>query len=166
MAGLLRPDWVIPDIQQLDPAFLRQREITTLLIDVDGTLKTYRSRNVDQQVIAWAEELRRAGVRLFLISNGRHSRIALIASQLGLPYIARACKPFPFACWRALKHLGGNKKSTALVGDQILTDVLAAKLAGVKSILVGFPGPNDGPWWAWLIRPLEFPLYRLTKTRK
>lgn len=40
------------------------------------------------------------------------------------------------ACARALARLGAKKSELAVVGDQIFTDVLCARLAGVTSVLV------------------------------
>ena len=35
-----------------------------------------------------------------------------------------------------MKMLGGNKNNTAMVGDQIFTDVMGANLSGMKCLMV------------------------------
>ena len=37
---------------------------------------------------------------------------------------------------KAMKHLGSNTKNTAVVGDQIFTDILGAHLMGMTGIMV------------------------------
>jgi predicted HAD superfamily phosphohydrolase YqeG len=45
--------------------------------------------------------------------------------------------------------------STALVGDQVFADVLAGRLAGLKTILVEPIHPEEEPWYTRLKRPPE-----------
>ena len=48
-----------------------------------------------------------------------------------------ACKPFPKTIKNIIKGLFMDAKSVVVVGDRPLTDILAGKLAGTKTILVG-----------------------------
>jgi ribonucleotide monophosphatase NagD (HAD superfamily) len=52
-----------------------------------------------------------------------------------LPPIARLGKPFPEIFAEAARRAGGGK--LALVGDQLGTDILGAKNAGMDAVLVG-----------------------------
>lgn len=156
--GMLRrlvPDLVIEKVEALTPPMVLSLGVAGLLLDVDCTLKPYRARAVSANVVQWAEELRRHGVALMLVSNGRKHRVLPIAEQLALPWIAPALKPFPFALWRAARKLGLQRSEVAMVGDQIFADVLAARWAGMKSILVRPISPGQEPWWSRWKRPLE-----------
>jgi len=66
-----------------------------------------------------------------------------------------AVKPLPVGCWRAARKLGLARRQTAMVGDQLFADVVAGKLAGVKTILVRPIHPEEEPWFTRLKRPLE-----------
>jgi uncharacterized protein len=99
--------------------------------------------------------LRAEGFALCLVSNGRQARIRRLAEGLGLPFIAKACKPLPFRCRRALRRLGAVRARTAMVGDQIFADVMAGRLAGLYTILVRPIHPEEEPWWTRLKRPVE-----------
>jgi hypothetical protein len=50
--------------------------------------------------------------------------------------LALVGKPFSFAFARGLRRLKMSPSETAMVGDQLFTDVLGANLAGILSILV------------------------------
>ena len=45
-------------------------------------------------------------------------------------------KPLPFGFWRALKRLGSERKNTAIVGDQIFTDIVGGNCVGLKTVLL------------------------------
>ena len=153
-------DWLVPHLRvrsvlELTPARLRALGLEAILLDVDCTLKRYRHDAVDPAVAAWLAELRASGILVCLLSNGRSGRIGRLAETLGLPFIAKACKPLPFRCKSALAKLGMAGRPVALAGDQIFADVLAGRLAGLLTILVDPIHPEDEPWWTRFKRPLE-----------
>lgn len=152
--------WLTPHLQvesvlELGAERLRALGYDALLLDVDCTLKSYRSRAVSAEVAAWLEELRSAGIGLCLVSNGRGKRIGELAAALRLPFVAKALKPFPYGCRAAVASMGFDPKRTALVGDQLFADVMAARLAGLGAILVRPIHPEEEPWYTRLKRPLE-----------
>ena len=160
MRRLLTPDLRIDSVLELSPDRLRQMGLEALLLDVDGTLKNYRAESLRPEVMAWLEGLRAAGIGLCLLSNGRFPRIGRLAERLGLPFVSQACKPFPFGCRRAMRLLGFPNGQTGVVGDQLFADVMAARLAGLVSILVRPIHPEEEPWFTRMKRPLERVLLR------
>jgi HAD superfamily phosphatase (TIGR01668 family) len=103
----------------------------------------------------WLDQMRSAGIGLHLISNGRGKRIKQFSDYVQVPFIAPAMKPLPFAIRRVLREMNYDKKSTAMVGDQLFTDILAGKFAGVLTVLVKPQGENEEPFFARIKRPLE-----------
>lgn len=59
-----------------------------------------------------------------------------LCAQIGLRYIAFACKPLPIGFLRAAKRLGLPKSCCAVIGDQAFTDILGARLCGIPCIQV------------------------------
>ena len=149
------PQYRFESVLQLTPEVLRQLGIEALLLDVDGTLKRYRAPEVPAEMVAWIDALRASGVGLCLVSNGLAARIGVVAAQLKLPFVAKALKPLPRGCRRALRETGLPAERTAMVGDQLLADIPAARLAGLISILVEPIHPEEEPWFTRLKRPLE-----------
>jgi HAD superfamily phosphatase (TIGR01668 family) len=155
MFRFLVPDLRLQSVLELDAERLGSLGLEALLLDVDCTLKSYRADAVRADVAAWLDELQSAGVGLCLLSNGRPKRIRRFADALALPFVAQACKPFPFGCRRAVRKMGFDPTRTAMVGDQLFADVIAGRLAGLVSILVRPMRPEEEPWFTRIKRPLE-----------
>ena len=154
MISLVTPHLQLIGVLELDAGRLRSMGIDGLLLDVDHTLKEYGAEVIPQEIVEWIAGLRDAGFRLCLLSNGKPHRIARLAASLGVPFVAKAFKPLPFACRAALGVLGLPANRVALIGDQIFADVLAGRLAGLTTILVT-PMSAVEPWFTRLKRPLE-----------
>ena len=137
MALSLIPDGVYASIYDIDPGALARRGITLLLADLDNTLARYHQREPDERVRAWKETLEDYRISLFLLSNSRKpGRAARFAQELGIPYLGRAGKPGKAGFFRAMEQMGASPAATAMVGDQIFTDILGARRSGVLALLV------------------------------
>lgn len=154
-ATLFTPQWFVESVLELDAPRLRAGRVKALLLDVDCTLKRYTETEISPAVRRWLADLEGAGIKLCLVSNGLGGRIRKIADQLQLPFVAKALKPLPFGCRRAMRKLGVQPAETAFAGDQIFADVIAGRLAGVTTILVRPLHPEEEPWFSRLKRPAE-----------
>ena len=131
------PKLCFVDVFALTPAILAQHGITLLLLDLDNTLSSYSEHMPTEQVLSWMKSLQDAGVSLYIISNNRSkSRIDNYAAACGIASVHRAGKPHPRALHKAMQEMGKTAEETALMGDQIFTDALAANRAGALSIVV------------------------------
>jgi hypothetical protein len=157
---LVTPDLRLESVLDVGVALLRSRGLQSLLLDIDCTLKSYRAESVAPEVRDWLESLRTAGIGLCLVSNGRETRIRRFAEKLDVPFVCKACKPLPFRCRAVMRRLEFDRRRTALVGDQLFSDVMAARLAGLATILVRPIHPEEEPWFTRLKRPLERILLR------
>lgn len=122
---------------------------------MDNTIVRSDSNQFSPEVIRYINELRRHGLKVGIVSNNRRRRVSAIAASLNLPAIHRAIKPFSRPFRKALKMLGTSPEETALVGDQIFTDILGGNRMGLHTILVN---PMEGKdfWGSRLIsRQLE-----------
>ena len=155
MFGFMTPHHRVGSVLDLSPRWLREQKIDALLLDVDCTLKGYRDERVSPEVAAWLAEVQAAGIGVCLVSNGRGPRIGRFAESAGLPFVAKALKPFPFGCRAAVRKMGFDRKRTAMVGDQLFADVMAGRLAGLAVILVTPIRPEEEPWFTRLKRPFE-----------
>ena len=125
------------DIFELTGEALARRGFRLLLADLDNTLVPYGVPLPDERLRAWRDDLAAHGVTLFVLSNNRHeSRPRIFSEALEVPCIGHAGKPRPPSFYRAMERMGVTKEQTAIVGDQIFTDVLGGSLAGVSTILV------------------------------
>ncbi len=155
MLRLIAPHLRIESVLELSVERLAELGLDSLLLDADCTLKNYLAEDVTPEVREWIEQLRAADIGMCLVSNGGGRRISRLAATLDLPFVAKACKPFPFGVRSALKKMDFQKARTAMVGDQLFADIMAGRLAGLTSILVRPIQPEEEPWFAQLKRPLE-----------
>ncbi len=133
----LRARFTYHDIYELSGAALARRGFKLLLADLDNTLAPYGAPLPDDRLKAWRDELSAHGVTLFILSNNRHeSRPRVFAEALDVPYIGHAGKPKTPSFVKAMERMGVTREQTAIVGDQVFTDVLGGNLAGVSAILV------------------------------
>ena len=75
--------------------------------------------------------LRARGVRLLLADLDN-----TLAEALGIPYEGHAGKPKVGGFQRAMARMGAAPEETAIVGDQIFTDIWGGNRAGVLTLLV------------------------------
>ena len=130
------PDFRFRRLCDIGPDFLKRRGIRLLLMDLDNTISPYRVGAPTEETLSWSERMTAAGIRLFIVSNNRGNRPETFSRLVGVPYLKLAKKPSRRGLRRAMELEGIPPGETALVGDQIYTDVLAANRAGVASILV------------------------------
>ncbi len=155
MLQILVPHLRVESVLELDVERLREMGLDALLLDVDCTLKSYRSESPSAEISTWLRGLQTAGIGLCLVSNGLRRRIERLAARLDVPFVAKAAKPFPFGIRAALRKTGFDPQRTAMVGDQLFADVIAGRLAGLTSILVRPIRPEEEPWFTRLKRPVE-----------
>lgn len=131
-----QPDHTFLCYRDVSVEFLNRAGIEVLLLDIDNTLAPYEQPEPDEHIRAWLASLADAGIRVAFLSNNHADRVTLFNKTLGLPARYDSHKPLARTANKLICELGGNRKSTALMGDQIFTDVLCARMAGVRAMLV------------------------------
>ena len=132
----LIPDYRFERFSDASCEFLLSLGIKGVILDVDNTLEPYENAKPGAHVISWLDELREAGISCAIVSNNGKERIDLFNEELSLVAYSKAKKPFRKNVLRALSDIGVKPRDAILMGDQVFTDVLAAKLSGIRSILV------------------------------
>ena len=127
---LVTPEYVFKDVTHITPEWLAQKGIRALVLDIDNTLTADRSQELPEEVAGWLETMRRAGVKLTIVSNGAEKRVRPFAEKLGLAYLYRSAKPLPFALGVARRRMQVKRREMAMVGDQLYADRMAAALYG------------------------------------
>ncbi len=133
----LLPDEQLDSIYELDVQKLRARGIQGIIFDLDNTLGPWGFTQLDERMQRWLRELEAQGFRLGFVSNdGGRGRETLKVALDGRPVAFRARKPRTQGLQRVLGELGLPPHQIAMIGDQIFTDVLAARRLGLYAILV------------------------------
>ncbi|MBQ9346223.1 MAG: HAD-IIIA family hydrolase [Oscillibacter sp.] len=128
-------------------AELRSLGVTLLLCDLDFTLAPKKVRRPDAALRRWIADLRFGGVDFMIVSNNRSGRrVADFCAELGVPYQGHCNKPSTRGLRKAMERAGADAAHTAMLGDKLLTDVLAANRTGILPLMVEPAGGAVGPW--------------------
>lgn len=160
----LLPKYLFPKVTDITPAFLAQNRISLLLMDFDNTLLPYTDNTPPKELLVWLDSMKRAGIGLCVVTNSKKPRVPTFCKAHNIPCVTRAKKPRTNGIRTALKRLGGSTEGTALVGDQIYTDVLAGNLSGVATIHVR--SIHNHTVWLKLRHLLEVPVLAMAKKRR
>lgn len=136
MQSLLLPKLYVDSIHHIDLDDLKARGIDTIVTDLDNTLVPWAESEANPNMLAWLENVRARGFKICLLSNALEHRIAYFRQVMGVPGLSKASKPSRRAFLQALEMLGSQPAQTAMVGDQIFTDVLGGNRLGLYTILV------------------------------
>lgn len=122
---------------QITPQEFINQGIKVIISDLDNTLVPWNkpARN-DQTLTQWIQALQAQNIQVIIASNNSQQRVRQAVAGLPVTIIARTCKPLPFVLRKYLRRQRLNKDEVVMVGDQLLTDILAGNLAGLKTILV------------------------------
>ena len=158
------PDIMFDTVFEIKPEDLIARGIRTVVLDIDNTLVTYGVAEPTDEVVAWIDTLKNAGLHVAIASNNHEPRVALFNKKLGVFTTWESKKPFARAVKAACAHFDVKAAETAVIGDQIFTDVWCARNAGALAILVK-PIPYPENLFFKCKRILEKPFIRTYRRR-
>lgn len=138
------PNMYVPSIYQIDLEALKQQGITSIIVDLDNTLVESTQPYAPPKLLAWLNRLHQEEFRVMIVSNNSKHRVTRFAQPLAIPYIYTARKPLSFAFRKAMQHLACRRDQIAVVGDQLLTDVLGGNRMGLFTILVVPVSQSEG----------------------
>lgn len=139
------PNKQIKSIFELQPKHLKKLGIKGVIVDLDNTLIPWNKAFANEEVKDWFNLFGSSEIEVLIISNNQVDRVTTFAYPLNMPYIGRAKKPLPQAFIQACEKLQLNNYEVAIVGDQLLTDILGGNLAGLYTILVDPLVKSDAP---------------------
>lgn len=134
---------------------LKERGIRGLLFDLDNTITEWNKNEVDETTRGWLHGLKSNGFAACIVSNNHGQRVKKVAEQLGLPCVYSAAKPRRKSYRRAAALLNLQPQQLAMVGDQLLTDVLGGNRAGLFTIFVDYIHPQEHWGTVHFFRPVE-----------
>ena len=136
MNDIFLPDIYLNDIYEIPISELARRGIRGVLLDIDNTLVTYDDPKPTEPVLKWLDALRENGISAAFISNNNRERVELFNSELGYYASWKSGKPSVKYYKKAMEKMGLDTSSTAVIGDQVFTDIWAAKRLGLYAVLV------------------------------
>jgi len=151
---ILYPKEHFKNVREIQIDFLRNNKINALILDVDNTLIDY-DKNLAEETIEWAENLKREGIKLYILSNSnKKEKVKTVAEKLNIEYEYFGKKPLKSGFKKVQQKLQEKPENIGVVGDQIFTDVLGGNRCKMFTILVEPVDKKDILITAWK-RPLE-----------
>ena len=162
----LIPARLFQHYRDVTPEMLRQAGITLLLSDLDFTLAPKSVRRPDPALRAWIAEMKESGIQVMIVSNNRSGqRVTEFCADLGIPFQGHAGKPSTRGLEAAMARAGADRTHTAMLGDKLLTDMLAANRAGVWALMVE-PLGGAATLWQKVLHALQAPFKALCRFRQ
>ena len=131
------------NIYDVKPEYMKEKNIKGMLVDMDNTLLPWHESKPSADAIAWLKSMEKAGIKICIITNSGIARTGTVMKDTGYDFIHSAFKPLPFSFIRGRKKLGVSKKELCIVGDQMMTDALGAKIYGCSWIVVDPISPKE-----------------------
>ncbi len=136
MFNRLMPDLYVPSIYSIDIEKLRAAGIRAVLTDIDNTLAPYSQTVPTAELLDFYGRLRNSGISVALISNNHAERVTAFNETTGFPAVFDCKKPSVRKIRALMLRMGAIPEHTAIIGDQIFTDILAGNVIGAFTILV------------------------------
>lgn len=149
------PRLLVDSVYDIDLDELAAAGIRGIIADLDNTLVGAKEPDATPRLKDWLAAVHDKGFRVVVVSNNNRARVTRFAEPMALAFIPAAKKPLRGAFRKALDILGTAPEQTAVVGDQLLTDVFGANRMGMHPILVAPIAPQDESAFTRINRKIE-----------
>lgn len=159
----------IPDIYQksiftIDYKKLKLCGIKCIIFDVDNTIAPISTAKPSRKVKDLIERLKDLGFRVLIMSNASKKRLTPFKEMLEVDCSASSKKPLSKKFKKILKEYSLKVNEVAIVGDQLVTDVLGGNRIGITTILVN-PISSKDQIFTKLARVVEGSIIRHAKKK-
>lgn len=143
---LLRPDFNLKDIYEIDLELLKEQGIKAIFFDLDSTIMVSKSGEYHDKTEKWLQVIDKEFYIAVITNNKKTEYLEKVRSVSSFQVVGNAQKPSTKVIKRLLAEINILPEEVVIVGDRPLTDILAGKLLGAKTILVGsINAENEGP---------------------
>jgi len=156
MLQLLVPDAYVQNVFSIDIEKLhKEKKINGIIIDLDNTLVPWGKKYLDKRIISWINTIKQKGLKICIVSNSPSSHVAEVGKMLNIPYYSSRYKPLKKPFREAMRIMKTENNETAVIGDQIFTDVLGGNRLQLMTILVYPLKKHDAIGTRLIYRTLE-----------
>lgn len=132
-------------VYDIDVNFFKKENIKTILVDLDNTLDSYKTKTPSPRAFELKEKLEKEGIEMIIVSNNTGKRVTTYASELGVKFISSIGKPFARKLLKKMKELNIDLSTTMMIGDQTVTDIACGNRARIKTVLTDKIVKEDQP---------------------
>jgi HAD superfamily phosphatase (TIGR01668 family) len=135
-SSYLIPDLMCETVFEIPFDSFLEKGVKLVVFDIDNTLVPYDVAEPYEKLKEFLFSLKEKGVDLAFVSNNTPERVAVFNRDFGFFSTPDAHKPLRRALLPAVEHFGVLPSEVLLVGDQLLTDVLTARIWGAHAVAV------------------------------
>lgn len=130
------PDVYIKNIYSIDYEKLKELNIHTLVFDLDNTLAPFDIEYPDEKTKLFLDKLVADGFLVLIVSNNALERVTKFTKTLNVSFIHKAGKPKISKIKNFILESGGKLEESAIIGDQLFTDMWVGTRLNILKILV------------------------------
>lgn len=132
---MLYPKLYLENVTKINKEIIEKNNIKGIILDIDNTLVDYDKKLLDGAE-EWANNMKKNNIKLYILSNtNKVEKVKKVASILDIPYIYFAKKPFKKGFLKIKEQMNLKEENIAVVGDQIMTDVIGGNRCNMFTIL-------------------------------
>lgn len=140
--GIFKPSVYRKNIFEIDYEKLKNSGIRCLVYDLDNTLGLISHKKCPDEAKKLIKKLQKDFI-VVISSNNTKRRLKPYLEELGIDGVAWSVKPSIRGLLIIKNKYKLKKKEMCIIGDQIVTDILAGKRFRIKTILVDPLGEKD-----------------------
>ena len=130
------PDKYYKNIYEINYRQLKQDGIKCLLFDLYNTLVPPHINKPTKKIRDLFDNLKELDFKVIIMSNSGKKRLTPFKNELIVDCSASSMKPLKNKFLKVLKEFKLDVSETAIIGDQLLTDIFGGNRAGITTILV------------------------------
>lgn len=154
------PDIYVKDIYSIKFEELKKNGINTLVFDLDNTIAPFDIEYPSIQNKDFFKVLKEKGFTVLIVSNNKQERVEKFSKDLDIKFISKAGKPKITKIKNFILENGGEMEKSAIIGDQLFTDMWVGTKLKLKKILVE-PIANRDEFTVKLKRGLEKKVFKV-----
>jgi len=137
------PDKYYKSIYEINYIQLKNNGIKCLLFDLDNTLVPPNVKKPSKKLRDLFDNLKELDFKVIIMSNSNKKRLTPFKDELIVDCSASSIKPSKTKFLKVLKEYKFDLAQTAIIGDQLMTDIFGGNRVGITTILVNPISKND-----------------------
>ena len=139
----IKPDYNLKNVYEINFDELKNQGVKCIMFDLDSTLMISKTGKFLPETLEWFNGFKN-DFDVVIVSNNKRDEYIENANKIApCLVIGKANKPNPKVMAEYLKSKNIYPQEAVMIGDRPLTDILAGKLLGCKTVLVGSINPNE-----------------------
>lgn len=130
------PDKYYKNIYEINYMQLKDDGIKCLLFDLDNTLIPPHTKKPNKKLRDLFDNLKEQDFKVIIMSNSNKKRLTPFKEELLVDCSASSFKPAKTKFLKILKEYKFDLSQTAIIGDQLMTDIFGGNRIGITTILV------------------------------